>query len=460
MKMLIVVAVLSLSLPVFAATHAVRPDCPSNGDGSSWECGSGPGYAYNTLPNILVRGDTYYVSKGTLILSYYPLDDPAVENLWINFKKATDAEHGAEKGWSAVLGDGQTIFSSSPSDTDHNGIFNMNNNAACKYYKFDGVYGAGPSPEAYGFKFIPGRLPPLKLMALFYGFDAVNDNIELHHCAFVGPYPDRSNCAWAIANGGRNWIINSCLFKGFDNAIHGFSLDLMVNKTWFTDIWGGGAQSCHGQQISYNQDRLTVKNSVFIDNGVAEGKTAFISFNDARNPGYGADGWRIYNNIFVGCTAGGGILTNSSSGGSAITNMVFYNNTIVGGDGKIYDVSGINNVIKNNLYYNANIALDAYSNLIHDYNYWDFTCTNKPTTEKNGKTEIVNKYDLFIDPDNYDFHIKKSNSVARKNGIYLGQPVHIDRDGLSRPKSSGWDMGAYQSDGILIKIPTNLRTNE
>jgi hypothetical protein len=148
-----------------------------------------------------------------------------------------------------------------------------------KYYKFDGVYGSGPDPNSYGFKFIPGNTTVFKgctpgtncIMGieLFRGGGggySTNDNTEIHHSAFVGLGPDSPRCINAIEGGGQYWFIKDSLFKGFDNPVHGFTFDLTVDDSWFTDIFNAttDGSSCHSQQISYNQDRLTVKNSTFI----------------------------------------------------------------------------------------------------------------------------------------------------------------------------------------------------
>jgi len=469
MKVLVVFTVLLISLPAFAANHAIRLDCSNNGNGANWNCASSPGGsgAYNTIPTsgTLVRGDTYYFSKGTLTLSYYQLADRNDGTKYITFKKATDSDYGGLSGWSSSLGNDQTIFVSSASDSNYNSIWRITD-TNCGYYKWDGVYGSGPTLTDYGFLFRFGNRTPTNDNAHVYKSPANPTNIEFYHVAFEGipNYTDMSQMA--IFNGfGANCKFQYCLFDWLSNAIHGFSVDLTVDNCWFTNVWGGGINSEHGQQISYNGDRLTVSNCVFIDTLKTGGMTAFISFNDARNPGFGADGWKIYNNTFYGCSAGAGrIVTNSSSGHTAITNLKFYNNKIVDGGGRI-DTSWDNDHVGsyqayNNLYYNASIYFEVLdpANQVHDYNYWDSTCTNKPTAEVHGKTETVSKTDLFVDPNNNNYHIKKSNSVAIENGAILGSPYNIDKDGISRPTGSPWDIGAYQyvSPGTPV-APRGLR---
>ncbi len=448
--------------PVFGADHAINLACSNQGDGTTWDCASTPGSvgAYKTLPasGTLVRGDTYYFSKGTIILSFYNLNDAVSGLSKITFKKAIDASHGSSTGWTTSLGNAQTIFSSSISDINYNGIFNIYN--ATGYYVFDGVYGSGSDVSSYGFKFVIGTMPPPQPIALFYGGNSTAVNYELYHCAFQGPYPNTDKCSQAIDGGGQYTLIQYCLFKGFDNAIHGFTFDLTVDNSWFTDTWGAGASECHGQQFSFNQDRLTISNSVFIDSGNPNGETAFISFNDARIPGEGADGWKIYNNVFINCQGGGGILTNSSSGSTYVTNLKFYSNTIVDGSGVLhlhYEPVDSNNWVRNNLYYNTSILLDHpwYVNIHHDYNYWDSTCTNKPTTEAHGQTETVAKTSIFNVPTNYDYSFKSTYSgVALNNGTTLGSPYNVDRIGVSRPQDAAYDMGAYEYSGADTTPPT------
>jgi len=465
----------------WAADHAVRPDCPANGDGSSWNCGSGSGFAYNTLPpeNTLTRGDTYYFSKGTIILSYYRLQDAENGTLKITFKKATDSSHGPSGGWTTSLGNAQTVFSSDPNDTWYNAIFNGYSSTG--YYVFDGSYGTGQDPSAYGFKFIPGAAPGPHGVSLMYG--GAPSHGEYYHLAFIGPYPNTDTCSMGIEGGGDNTFIQDCLFDGFDNAVHGFAADLTVDRTWFTNIWGGGASSCHGQQLSYNGDRLTVSNSVFIGIvGKTDGLTSTISFNDARSGLIMADSWKIYNNLFI--DQGNGIISNSNSGDGTITNMTFVNNTVIRGNGNVRvcqkSAQGIpeNNVLKNNLWYNSGMYIFPWTNqsgqkcnygFAHDYNYWDSTTEYPPTAapgwggndpELHGRTETVTLNDLFINPALYDYRIKKTDSTALNNGIALNSPYNVDKNGVMRPQGAGWDMGAYEyvpgGDTTPPAAPTGL----
>jgi len=459
-KMLVVFTVLLFSLPVFAADHAIRIGCANNGDGTSWNCASSNGGtgAYNTIPSSLTRGDTYYFSAGTLTWTnfLYPLDDAESGTTRIWLKKATDATHGPSTGWSSNLGNGQTIFKS---DSDYYAIFRTSYDG-CGYYTFDGAYGSGSNPDDYGFKFAMGTTATNPDPMLVYG-SSNSTHYEYFHIAFVGPYPDTSHCSMGIADTPANTLIRYCLFQGFDNAVHGVSNDVTVDNTWFTQIWGGGASSCHGQQISVNDNRLTVSNSVFLDSGLPGGRTAFISFNDARTPGFGSDGWKIYNNLFINpMTGAGGIITNSSSGGTGITNAEIYNNTCVGGDCKIHleleNPVSKNVIVKNNLYYNTNMAFDPYPSIIHDYNYWDSTCTNKPTKEVHGKTEAVGKTELFIAPENFNFKIKKADSVALNSGVIFSSPFNFDKNGIARPVDSPWDIGAYEHTNSVLGGPGKI----
>lgn len=89
-----------LAVVTQAANHYVRDG--SSGDGSDWA------NAWDDLPAVLTRGDTYYVADGNY--AAYAFNDAVSGELYITVKKATGTDHGTDTGWQASYGDGQAVF--------------------------------------------------------------------------------------------------------------------------------------------------------------------------------------------------------------------------------------------------------------------------------------------------------------------------------------------------------------
>lgn len=138
---LLIVMLLFLIFPSIsiAANYHVRSGCIYNGNGMAWVCAEGAGGvgAYNVLPSILTRGDTYYIADGNY--PSYTVDDDVSGTLVITIKKATGIDHGTVTGWDSSYGDGQAFFAAP---------FNI----LTSYITFDGVTGLGSNYGSYGFE--------------------------------------------------------------------------------------------------------------------------------------------------------------------------------------------------------------------------------------------------------------------------------------------------------------------
>ncbi len=84
-----------------------------------------------------------------------------------------------------------------------------------------------------------------------------------------------------------------------------------------------------------------------------------------------------------------------------------------------------NSVIRNNIIPNKVVA------------------TNDTLAEYNYKTDINSIYDIFVDYDNYDFHLKGSASAIIDAGSSVLAP-EIDIDWKNRPRGNGIDIGAFE----------------
>jgi parallel beta-helix repeat protein len=98
--------------------------------------------------------------------------------------------------------------------------------------------------------------------------------------------------------------------------------------------------------------------------------------------------------------------------------------------------AGIDNlVVKNNLYYPADLPLSGVSD-----------------------PEPIYGDPLFVDPAQNDFHLQ-ANSPAIDEGLALAN-VPTDKDGVQRPQGAAWDIGAYEytqeGDTVPPTVPTEL----
>jgi hypothetical protein len=446
---------LLIASPAIAADHAIRIGCPNNGDGTTWACAAGAGAtgAFNTLPATLTRDDTYYISEGTITLDFYHPDDAADGTKYITIKKAVAAAHGPSTGWSDSLGDTQTVFKGgTQAGTPTNVILYLASGTEGGYYKFDGVTGSGSDASTYGFKFTYTDTNPGYDSNLIYG-NAAPPNMQFLHVAFVGDSGITGYDQKMMTDGGANWLFQYCLFDKFTNSVYQIGAGTVVDSCYFSNQLQYG--DFHGQSVEANASNITVKNSSFIHSA----NTGAITSNSC-SPAGPRDGWLIYNNVFV--IGGSGILLGEADGcGIGFTNMGFYNNTIVDSNGMIRcqtsaggTCSGI--LVKNNIYHNSSVSLDdaTYSNgNAHTYNFWDASCTGKPSAGTGDVTATITAANLFTSPATGDYTLKDVVSTIGA-GTNLGAVFTIDKNGLTR---SAWSKGAYEyTSGTTTYLPFRI----
>lgn len=240
--------------------------------------------------------------------------------------------------------------------------------------------------------------------------------------------------------------------------------------TWDPRI-GGGDGHFHndGIQISaphggnYVQGVKVYENIIGGDMG--KYMTAFIYMeDDIRNT-------EVYNNILFTTGAGypvNGFIVAGSSG-------YIYNNTVVTSNGGgAAGLSGSGSKIIGNIFYNVStgIATDFANRVgVSDYNIYVF---KKEPAEMYMRPYIV-KYDqwratygydahsLRIDPQfvnlsGKDFRLRSGSPAidAIADASLLAELRNIitkDKNGISRPQGSGWDIGAYESSGNGNVVP-------
>ncbi|MDP2941521.1 MAG: right-handed parallel beta-helix repeat-containing protein, partial [Candidatus Omnitrophota bacterium] len=157
-------AILAVSQAAQGADHCVRAGAAGSDTGVDWI------NAYTALPDVLVRGDTYYVAEGD-----YPqlrIDDDVNGNLWIYIKKATPSAHGPGTGWTDSYGDGQAVFpkilirASSHVTTGGN-------------IEIDGVTGSGTSGHGFCIRNSDDTVSLFHVQ--YYYFEGNSGNIILRH---------------------------------------------------------------------------------------------------------------------------------------------------------------------------------------------------------------------------------------------------------------------------------------
>jgi hypothetical protein len=144
---------------------------------------------------------------------------------------------------------------------------------------------------------------------------------------------------------------------------------------------------------------------------------------------YDASNSKVYNNVIYGLTGGTagswngiGIYIDATGASNSIYDNISSNNS---GAGIRNDASG-NTLIQNNLTYQ---------------NAQDIATNGAATLSAN----ITERDPLFVDPANYDFHLK-TNSPAIDAGLTLPE-VPVDHDNISRPQRTSSDIGAYEYSG-------------
>ena len=150
---------------------------------------------------------------------------------------------------------------------------------------------------------------------------------------------------------------------------------------------------------------------------------------------------KFYNNVVNLGNARSNALAFQRSGGSGTVEIV--NNTVYGARPWlgiwVQDVS--NPVVKNNIVYL----------LSGDPLYLDNSGSSRASNNYLGNPN-------FMSINNLDFHLQ-SNSPAIDKGTSLTSPYDTDKDGVSRPQGSGWDMGAYEvpAGGSIPVAPSDLK---
>ncbi|MBR9706551.1 hypothetical protein GOV14_05935 [Candidatus Pacearchaeota archaeon] len=280
-------------------------------DGGNWS------NAMNGLPDVLVRGATYYIADG--IYSAYDFND-AEDGQYITIKKAIKSDHGSDVGWVDGLGNEQAIWLMKT--TSDRLRFSTGN------YIIDGQIGGGPGDwygtnndlGNFGFKItgaykdISSDTPLVQLMS-----PGTNDNIEIKHVYFKPAVNDKVyGKDYGIYNviagnalgdgltyvGPENFKLSYSRFGKFHVHVSGTSI-----KNWLLEynLFEATRDDSFAQSldVSYEANTLltsggledyTIRYNLFKDNS---GTSAIMhKIDQLGNPGRRLKNNKIYGNVF------------------------------------------------------------------------------------------------------------------------------------------------------------------
>ena len=424
----------------FSANHYIRDG--ATGSGTSWSD------AADDLTSLtLVRGDTYYVADGSYGDWYLTTADSG--STYIYIKKATASAHGTETGWSSSYGDGQATVNSV--------------HFRSSYWIFDGVTGRGSNPADYGFRFVRTSA---SAATYFIGIPWVGDHryntdyITVSHCSFVMPgptydYPLIPIYSNAYINDSSYITISYCYFyNGPSNMAFRNWKYSTIEYCYFAGNWSSASN--HGQQISpgNGSDDITLRNNIFANS------TVFI-VGLHRTEGAACNyRWKIYNNVVIGGTLTAGWANADSSRADNIANWQVHNNTHIGVNfggkgaffvGSLSNPSTDKSYAYNNLFYNCvgpTFDTSTSGGIIHTNNGF-YSCTGTYDSSENG-TAVNASGDPFADRAGGNYQLK-SGVKAIDYGKALSSPFAVDYNGTVRPQGSGFDIGAYEYAGAVLK---------
>jgi len=407
---------------VSAANHYVRSG--SSGNGSDWA------NAYGQLPAKLVRGDTYYIARGTY--GSYGFNTPLSGTSYITIKKAINTDHGTDVGWQSAYGDGQAVFDISSVSSGH--------------WKIDGQSRTGLG-SGHGLKF-ENRNPATGTKTFRFNnavFNVIFTYVELAQAGanFTTDRPGHGDIIYSTSKGTRDITISHCYlhdtsreFLLFQNA-----KNLTIEHNFFETSSERFGTHTNNIRI-WTCDNIIYRYNVMKD---AEG-TGFIT------GAWGTTNLEAYGNVFYRspeaealgrgyCSRAIGDLSDPDE--APAVNWYFYNNTFVNTSGSnggfTFSGSPRNINIYNNLWANCKSKVIHLSGA-HDYNsFYNNTSTTFAETNKETSSQ-----DPFVDWKNGDFHLKAPTKPGKSN---LGSAFSVDMDGVSRGGDGLWDRGAFEFGG-------------
>lgn len=420
--MRIFLAFILSAISASAATLCVAVSSSGGATGADWNNALGASFSP-------VRGNTYYLADGSYGSKTW---NTAVSGTTgITIKKATTTDHVTETGWSSTMGDGQAVFTAWTVSTS--------------YWLFDGQTGGGPGAWTSGFGFFVSNPSYSDGAQLLGSGGNLITNLTVQHTALTfSNATDTGTYGTGVyfAQGSRGLTLIS-------NAVYEIPGDIaqLRSADSFT------VDHCFfGKNLSVSAKH----GDVFEHDGA--GTNHVYSFNYFKNcvgtycisDQSGAGGLGdvlVYGNVWewTALAVSRGFdngLVATDSGGTAITGLRFFNNTIFGFSEHSACHAGFNitggsdNVVSNNVWYGFNDAGNTgdvgWAGVsTHNYNAFRYAGTQ---SEANSQALSV---DPFTSAATSDFSLA-ANTTA---GAALGSPYNVDMIGGTR---TTWSRGAFE----------------
>ena len=443
-KILFISLFVLLPLSAFSATHYIRQS-GGGGGGTTWTD------AYNGVPAILTRGDTYVIAGGSY--GSYEFNDTGTT--LITIRKASSSvtyNDDAVTGWSSAYESDQVVFSG----WDFRGSGYYIEGVTPETAWAESGYGIQVSTSSNYTILAAGNVDTNNIT--LRNIDIINSGgADTEHMNIYTTYAGGTRNSWTIAYswihgatcvrakhtlGASDWVYEYNLFEEIaSGSCHGGILtfwdatdfDVRYNKFELDTTWGTGVIGAYDTPSGrtntghkfygnvfiipdsylnngtfYNGDSSVLAGSyddwVIVNNTFDCKGTGKFKFGGKTSSSYYPDNWTIENNIWVGCTieafAGG------FDQGTATVNYNYFNDSTP---------------------------------------YWSPGANSVTSTES---TSV-----LFDNYAGYDYHIAGIDSEAYAAGIDLGDVYDEDVDGIDRDPN--WTIGAYEYESA---VPPNTIT--
>jgi len=443
----VVLCFLLLASAAWGACHVITPTGSGSQSGSDWN-NACAGFTGNCSSTGVVRGDTYYIAKGTY--SAAPgLTKANSGTTKIIFKAPTAGDHCTDTGFAQATHVGQALM--------NRGMVVSSDN-----WVFDGQYGTEYSKGSYGFK-----IKDLTAAAFIINCNGGCANSTFRFIEIEGDNA-RGSCSggdvgiYPGANGGSDnaTIERNYIYRVNNHMKINGTLNVVVQNNLFTENYSGAA--CHGENIAMNATAGTIVRFNKFENCrgtacVAAGACGVCSLNTNT---------AFYGNIFYATSDYTSLDANPLSngifhtlGGSGWSGAVWYNNTVAGwtsskGSGSSTftdDGSGTNSnpTVRNTLFYGNNASMGMVGTCSNNA-YFDQVRAAVCTSDQTGATgsPFVNFPANITQGQVPDFRLVNDTN----SWFALSIPFNTDPDGVIRTSSRG----AYQSTGPRPDPPSGL----
>ena len=450
--------------PLTAATHCVRADAAGAGTGADWD------NAYVRLPAVLVRGDIYYIAKGTY--PAYVFDDPDAGVTPIEVRAATSTDHGSGTGWIAGCA-GQAVFQAATAPAN-GAVLNF----ITDYYVLNGQVRSADWKSGYNIKVDnTNRLACTADILMGNNNPKAVHDILVEYVEISGSHPSGDGCneeGVESPAGSYNLV-----FRGLYNHHPGNCNFLMrggggsggkgnyitVEYCYISDNYSSPAVHGEGFSCSEGMKYFTVRFNVIADM-IGTAYIATPSGGGWQTTNVNNGPWYVYGNVFLGsnpahCGTGDGALFFFDAN---FTDDVFiYNNTFCSigpkncgsyaGGIQIQAVQGSQKAdmkgvyVSNNLWVNSS-SVDMGCTTCGAY-AWDYNGYFQMADNSAGRDADPSKQVGTQNPlKNWqagDFRL-----VAATNpGKALSTPFNLDMLGTVRGADGAWDRGAMEYDSKI-----------